>query len=106
MYLANWYGVLIFDLIVGIFIGLIVGAFSVLMSRDDAKLLKSIFVTDFVWLIFCFWWYFNNRGAINTEAFGHLISPVIVGAAGFALAVINLAYVLLANKKSRTFPIK
>jgi hypothetical protein len=96
----NWLPVLIFDLFVGLIIGLLIGACSVLFSKNLSDLKIPIIITDIFWLLFCFIWYSNNKGGINTEAVGHLISPFIVGFVGIVLALINLAYFLLLSKNN------
>jgi heme A synthase len=94
----NWLWVLIFDLFVGLMVGLIISAFSVAINNNHKSLRNLIIVTDLVWLTFCFVWYFNNKGGINIEAIGHVISPIIVGFVGGILAILNLIISLVANK--------
>lgn len=93
-YFWHWLPVLIFDLVTGIFIGSIISICSVLLAKDIGGLRASIVVTDVTWLIFCFSWYTNNKGGINVEAVGHIISPVIAGFLGMLLAGINLFFFL------------
>jgi hypothetical protein len=94
----NWLSVLIFDLFIGLMLGFVISAFSISINRNEKGLRYLIIVTDLVWLIFCFFWYFNNKGAINTEAIGHVISPIIVGFVGGILAILNLIISIVANR--------
>jgi hypothetical protein len=96
----NWLPVLIFDLFVGLIIGLFISFCSVLLSKKPADLKIPVIATDIFWLLFCFIWYSNNKGGINVEAVGHLISPFIVGFVGLILALINLVFFLLLFKNN------
>lgn len=99
-YWENWASVIYFDAFVGLVVGLLISLFSVVLNKNEKSLIIALIFTDFAWLAFCFYWYFNNRGVINVEAVGHLISPVIVGAFGVFLAFLNLFYSLWQNKKA------
>ena len=100
-YIQNWIPVLILDLFVGVAVGLLNGLFSFLLNNIGGKMRFAIVLTDIIWLLFCVWWYFNNKGVINTEAVGHVISPFIVGFAGAVLALANLAVFLIYNLINR-----
>lgn len=95
----SWASVLYFDAFVGISTGLLISVFTVPVNTKGNGLLAAIILTDIVWLVFCLWWYMGNRGAINVEAVGHAISPIIVGAFGSFLAVCNLIYAILQSRK-------
>lgn len=94
----NWLPVIIFDFLVGIFLGIINALLSVTISNDLKNIRKVIITTNIIWLVFCLLWYLSNRGAINKEAIGHVFSPFIVGFVGMLLALINLAATLSLNK--------
>lgn len=101
-HLSNVLLLLAFDLMVGTSLGLLNGVCSVLFNENLSSLKTAVITTDIFWLLFCFWWYFNNRGVINVEAVGHLLSPFMVGFVGFVVSLINLPISLAlsrANKK-------
>lgn len=93
--------ILTFDLIIGIGIGFLNASCSTLAAESLAEIKKAIIFTDVIWVLFCFWWYFNNRGAINTEGIGHIISPFVVGFVGSVFALLNLAYFLSLRRANK-----
>lgn len=95
----NWLPVLIFDLIAGVLIGAANGLPWLIFRKDSDPTNKFFILTGAMWLGFCFWWYFNNRGSINREAAGHLISPFIFVFVGLVLAGLNFAYFLFRRRK-------
>lgn len=94
----NWLPVIIFDMFVGIFLGLLHAVFSVGMIKDSNNVRKLIIPVNAIWLLFCFIWYFNNRGYINTEALGHVVSPFMVGIVGGLSSLLTLASCLILNR--------
>lgn len=98
VYLQNWLPVLLFDLIAGLVIGLLNGL-PWWVFGGEGKTNKIFILTNSLWLVFCLWWYFNNRGAINREAAGHLISPFIFGFVGLFLAGLTFASFLYRRRK-------
>lgn len=97
----NWLPVIIFDMFVGIILGLLHAVFSVGMIKDLDNLRKLIIPVNAIWLLFCFTWYFNNRGYINTEALGHVISPFMVGFVGGISSLLTLAFCLILNRTGK-----
>lgn len=98
-YLQNWLPVLIFDLIAGLVIGAANGLPWLIFGRGEGQTNKIFILTGAIWLVFCLWWYFNNRGSINREAAGHLISPFVFGFVGLVLAGLSFAYFLFRRRK-------
>lgn len=94
----NWLPVLIFDLVAGLAIGFLNGLPWWIFGKKG--LTSNVFIlTDIVWLVFCYWWYFNNKPSINREAAGHLISPFICGFAGLILAGLSFGYFSYRQRK-------
>lgn len=94
----NWLPVLIFDLIAGLLIGFLNGLPYLIFGRKG--LTSNIFIlTDIIWLVFCYWWFVNNKASINREPAGHLISPVICGFVGLILAGLAFGYFSYRQRK-------